>query len=700
MHYPGKYSNDGRQNSEIHKDKAVINQAAGNIEFINTKDSESVSITHKNGTFIKFDKFGSEILTTRDKRENVIGDSLLNINGTHIETIDENKEEVTLGDVIEKVGDIDKWMSPMEKIKESQRELHDLKRLFELKRTDKHNDIDQAPEQKKVGKNKTYAGVTSKVLVSTTNTEFKKTAKNSGEIIEIKDGKESYNDVSSAGKRCFTCWGKLLSPSTQDGTFDAEELKDKIFRTRERIQIEMMEYEAQLGQNKHPEGGSYIRTIAKNFVDNIGLVFNDFESFRKDPKGKLVPYGVKIDPLGSTIYTQFRETSLVENVDVEKLPGGTYELNVCDGWTATVGSNGINFKTTGPLNIYGTLVNMMGEQITINSRNETSISGERVDISGEVISIRPRKISREIDKKTSTQEEQQVLIDGNLNVSLNAIIRGGAHIEGELSVQHITAPCEYHMTETNFSFGEALEPQTLPNSDPALCAGGKSGVRQLMEPGDDTPRSPTYATLLPGAYLGKAVGRDSLGEPICLDVYSERSENFAIVDPHVHPFKAIASRLVDSNVNMITQSGSISAMATTTPHDTVRSIGARNNWPSPVMAQPVVNSQTPSTVAHKFIYKPETKGEAKIVKAITIKNPTGPRIFDGDYEYIRILKTDWERAASTDDVRPAGEGVGTSKYSDMELKKKMQEIELTLEARYAEIKSALADLSSLKDQIA
>jgi hypothetical protein len=465
-----------------------------------------------------------------------------------------------------------------------------------------------------------------------------------------------------------------LSPSTQDGKFIRESKKDEIIKKREEIQKKIYDYEKHLGQNKQPEGGSYIRTIAKNFIDNIGLVFNDFESFRKDPKGKLVPYGVKIDPLGTTVYTQYRESSLVEHVDVEKFPGGSYELNVCDGWNATVGSNGINFKTTGPLNLFGTIVNLLGEHININSRGETSIGGERVDISGEVISLRPKKISRELDNGGKTEEEQQVLIDGNLNVSLNTIIRGGAHIEGELSVHHITAPCEYHMTESNFTWGIATEPMQMVNPDPRLCAYGINGISQKISPSEcqeGTPKCPTYATLLPGAYIGKAVGYDSQEQPLCLDVYSIESQNFAIVDPHVHPFKAIASKLIEKNAEISAQAGSISGKGSANPNDVIRAVGARNNWPMPVLAQPVKNSKTSNTVVEKF---------------------------GGACDAIQINKTDWNNSSSNDTL-PAGEGVRTSKNSDMSLKKQMESLEKTLESKYQEIQAALADISALKEKL-
>ena len=40
-----------------------------------------------------------------------------------------------------------------------------------------------------------------------------------------------------------------------------------------------------------------------------------------------------------------------------------------------------------------------------------------------------------------------MLVDSNLGVSQNVIIGGGLHVEGELTVQHVTAPCEIQETE-------------------------------------------------------------------------------------------------------------------------------------------------------------------------------------------------------------------------------------------------------------
>lgn len=667
MHYPGKHTNDNKQNDEIFKDKTVINHPAGNIEFINTKDSESVTITHKNGAFVKFDKFGVDELVTRDKREHVLGNSLININGSLTNHIDENSQTVILGDYIETIGDADKWQYPMEQIKRIQRELHDLKRLFEIKRTDNHNSIDQAPNQSKSGSHAACPthSTQSQIVKTGSVTQVATIPVNSGTILEVNDGSTIYPSVANSSSRCLTCWGKMTSPSTQDGSWDVDKNKQKIIEKRAEVQAKMYEFEKELGQNKCPNGGNYIRTIAKNFVDNIGLVFNDFESFRKDPHGKLVPCGVKIDTLGTTIYTQYRDSSLIEHVDVEKMPGGSYDLNICDGWTATVGSNGIDFKSSGPLNLFGTIVNLTGEQVNVSSRGELTLDAERLDISAETISFSPKTTKKTTGNNAETEEEKQLLIDGNLNVGLNAVIRGGAHIEGELSVHHITAPCEYHITETDFTYGHQTEP-----SGAGGCLRGQNGSKPTISPDDDLdslPKSPTYATLLPGALIGQAIWIDPLtGAEQCLDVFSLRSTNFAIVDQHQHYFKGIPTKLFDNPASVNVSAGSASGNGVVDPHDAVRSVGARNNWVKPIPAQPIKNSKSHRTITEKF----------------------------GGYKgsSVNINKSDWS-VASVSDTLPSGEGFRTTNLSDLQLNQKIKEIEKDLETKYNELKETLAILS-------
>jgi hypothetical protein len=85
--------------------------------------------------------------------------------------------------------------------------------------------------------------------------------------------------------------------------------------------------------------------------------------------------------------------------------------------------------------MYGTITNLTSEQMNILAKHELFIDGgERLSLRGRNISILPF-------------EHNPVLVDGGLHVSKNALIAGGAFVEGELGVQHITAPEQWYKTE-------------------------------------------------------------------------------------------------------------------------------------------------------------------------------------------------------------------------------------------------------------
>jgi hypothetical protein len=140
-----------------------------------------------------------------------------------------------------------------------------------------------------------------------------------------------------------------------------------------------------------------------------------------------------------------------EYVHVTDLPGGNYTLNVSNRYNLLVGAGGVNIKSFGPVNISGTITNIAGEQINVGSENEINIDGgKRVSITGDVVSIRQR-------------DKRQVLIDSSLGVSKNSIVLGGGYFEGELHVQHVTAPMEIQNTNKTLCYGAATTDPTNSN---------------------------------------------------------------------------------------------------------------------------------------------------------------------------------------------------------------------------------------------
>jgi hypothetical protein len=669
--YPSKRDNDPKENTEPYRDLSLINQSAGNIEFVNTKDDETLTIAYKNGSLLRFNKLSTDELNTQDKREVTMGDSQEEVLGNKVIIYHKDVETINLGNSNTKVGDVAKWQPYFEKIKQLYRKVHDLRRLFEVKRTKKHNDIDQGPNQTKSGAlaPTPSAEIISKTLVCTSPTEYEVGIKAScgHQIPRIVENEYEYQDiVADAGWGEFTGWGTGNSPSSQDGQWSEESAKNEITKKREEIQEELFDLEKELGRNDKPDGGTSVDTISKDRVQVTGLAFNDLESFRRDPKGKLVPYGIKIDPFGNSIYTQYRESTLIEHVSVDKMPGGSHHIVANDEFNVTAGSNGINMKTTGSMELYAPITNITTEHLDLNSRGEIALAGERVDISGEIITLRPSKVSRSIEDanggtvllpandKQVTEPEQQVLIDGNLNVEKNAIIAGGMHIEGELTIQHITGPMEEHITDGCFEWGTQIQ-CILDSTNEANCETGEA------------QKSPVYGDILAGCLIGYAVvgSGSSAGT---WPVYSTCAPNSVMVHDHFHYYKNLPMKLVRDNIDVEMTVGAKTETKSLDPHSIIRSIGSRNNFATRVLAKPVKNSSTQETVVEKFT--------GNICEPLIITNEN------------------WEES-NKNETLPNVEGVRSAKYTDEDLKAIIESMNEKFEKRYADLQEQINNISQI-----
>lgn len=678
--YPGDRSNHPEDNNQPFRDLAVINQPAGAIEFINTKDDEMVILSHKNGSFVKMNKVSNDTLNVHDKREVTQGDDFTEVHGNKVEVIDKDFDNVVYGNRLQKTGDVDKWQKFQEKIKAALRPIHNLKRLFEIKRTVNHNAIDQAPAQTMAGSfaSNPASQIQTKTLKTTSTSTYTAGTKEAGNhtVYTIQNNQDTYEISSSSdGWGDFTSWGTGISPSTQDGNWTKDTQKDKIKDQHIQIQETILEYEKELGQNKHPDGGTVVDKISKDSVVVVGLAFNDFESFRKDPAGKLVPYGVKIDPLGNSVYVQYREAGLVETVAVDSLPGGKYHLTAGEEIKLIAGSNGIDIKTSGTIEQYGSTITTTTESFTLNSSTDVSIGAEQFDVSADIITLRPNKVSREIldtsgaarnlpvNGKTVTEPEQQVLIDGNLNIALNAVVAGGLHVEGEVTLHHITAPLEYQITNECFEWGKQSSCE-LDSTNSASCSSG------------EPPKSPVYVDILSGCEIGvnkyDVIGFCSDGATCTIPartiiIESTLAANAAMCHNHMHSFANIPLKLIRDNVDAQVTVGSTSKTESLDPHSIVRAVGARNNFAVRTLALPVQNSTTPETVVEKFT-----------------GNQCEPFIISGG---------DWNEP-NVDETLPSGNGIRTRENELDALIAKAQAWNDKLEKQYIILQNKLDVLSN------
>lgn len=494
--YPGVYENssindDSRydHNTETYRNKYVLNQKGGTLEIVNTDNREILKLTHYSGSFKEFNNHSTIELCTGIDSKNVLSDSFLTIRGHRSEYAERDYDLITRGDFYHKIGDhkteeYTEWKTIV-------REIADLKQLFDVKRAsfDKSRNIyfqKTAPSQTKSGNpgpcplcsasgREPMWDVTQNPVQQIIAPIFS-TALGSGLGGSIaKLGMKFFaSKISPFGPQppfeytqapatpenflgdgpCPLCNGTGLSPASEGGTWTQEGTnasgapilgsdgkpvgKDGVVREKvDSVIGKLAEIEQKLGL-----GGSEIIDISKHKIETIGLILNDFPCIRIDEEGTASKSEVRIFKKG--VVSNYTVSPVIEQVHVDDLPGGTYTLNVMNRLNCQVGAGGVSIKTLGHVDIGGAIMNIAGEQINIGSDNEVNIVANKINLVADILSLRNKKY-------------KQVLVDSNLGVSQNVIVGGGMHVEGELTVQHITGPAQLNQSETVTVLGRTRE---------------------------------------------------------------------------------------------------------------------------------------------------------------------------------------------------------------------------------------------------
>jgi hypothetical protein len=491
--YPGDFENKRSTeptpplDAETYRNKYIINQKGGTLAFINTDNKEAVKLSHYSGSFKELNNFTNIELATKSDQKLVLEDLFLTVQGDRNEYTGRDYDLNTVGNFYKKIGKIDSTLASQ--WKGIVRELADIKQLFETKRADrfKNNLLKfSSTKQNKVGTpvacpvcrgsadtyfiyNISYNDSFNNIIKTSfsdaggdyaygqTNL-FDKSLKyvgvagtpvNTQPVTQLGGAVDGSNFNSTPGSfmgrtPCPACGGRGTSPSSQDGNWSKETKEELINQFFNSNIAQLSEIEKQLGL-----GGNEIIEISKHKFETIGTIMNDFGSIRIDDKGKMEPSEVVIAEYGT--FLNRKPTPVHEYVHVTDLPGGNYTLNVSNRYNLLVGAGGVNIKSFGPVNVSGTITNIAGEQVNVGSENEINIDGgKRVSITGDVVSIRQR-------------DKRQVLIDSSLGVSKNSIVLGGGYFEGELHVQHVTAPMEIQNTNKTLCYGAATTDPTNSN---------------------------------------------------------------------------------------------------------------------------------------------------------------------------------------------------------------------------------------------
>lgn len=250
---------------------------------------------------------------------------------------------------------------------------------------------------------------------------------------KISDSTKFVSGIISSVKNIPKLAEKLqpTSPSTQGGNYEVNTAKDVLPDLITETQKELMPIESNLG-----DGGSMNINVARNARLVVGATVNNNPQATVDMVGRQVPSAVVISGDGiTTAVAGAPEVTEVDNFSM--FPCGTYTLEIGNQFNVKVGGGGINLITSGGVNIVTDTVIKIGSLQTI-------IGGDDVVIKGD------KNVSIESSNLNITSDNQ-IILNGNVGVNSNMLIKGGAYVDGELCVNHITAPREIQQTLIGFT---------------------------------------------------------------------------------------------------------------------------------------------------------------------------------------------------------------------------------------------------------
>ncbi len=193
-----------------------------------------------------------------------------------------------------------------------------------------------------------------------------------------------------------------------------------------KVAEDVLEVEMQM-----PAGGNQIINWEKNRVETVGLYTNLTPPTRKHTAA-FRPKAVQIDGSGS--FTKHEPVQYVEEIENSRFPCGTYSLNVGNKYTVDVGSGGVAIKTAGNMKINsdGRGVISATDELYMSSQGNINLaSSDNISIVGNSLKL---------------QGSNQVYIDSNLGVKSNLLVNGGAFVDGEVFLNHISCPAEIQYT--------------------------------------------------------------------------------------------------------------------------------------------------------------------------------------------------------------------------------------------------------------
>lgn len=444
--YPLPYENNPDGDNGTFRAKTVFNTNKHSVEFVDTDDSESVKINAFGGSFKEYSKDVTIELATGNDQKRVMQDQFESVGGNKSSYVGFDNEDITNGNKYVTTGIQSK--SVVDRIVEIHKWHHMYKRLFP---TMHMRPFDWPPNEHSIMED--WDGELD-VCPICGHPSMEYMNDPSPAMPEMVVGPMCHDETFPlapsplpytgggffANTPCPSCLNKEWkmtpwylglpgkSPSTQNGTWKDTDFSQLIAWIKE-DSVKITELEKRLGR-----GGDEIHKVTMSMVETIGQTFNDMESTRTDPIGRLAFDRCHVAMNGCTPY--YLPVPLTQYVDVVDIPGGDLIQTIMNKWRMTVGSRGIDIKTTGPFNLGGSIMNIAAQELNLFGKNGMALEG------GEFLNLRARKIV------VTPKNHGALMVDGQLHCDRNMIVCGGAYFEGEVGIQHITCPLEWHTTWT------------------------------------------------------------------------------------------------------------------------------------------------------------------------------------------------------------------------------------------------------------
>ena len=255
-----------------------------------------------------------------------------------------------------------------------------------------------------------------------------------------------------------------------------EGTKDSNIQTQEK---ELTGIESDFGP-----GGNYSENIVRNKHTVVGAAMNTAPQGYVIPKGKRITAAVGVSDQGTMMVDA--GIPIVHEVDNwSRFPCGSYNVDAGNRFSVRAGGGGVHMVSAGG-------ASLMSETITRIGATETLVTGDAVYVKGN------KSISLE-GELVNLKSDTQVVVDSTLGVVGNVVVQGGSFTEGEVFVNHITAPREIQQTLIGFT---------------------KEGAVATL----------TYGSWIAGAALIGGVAANKLGESVTSIELAKQKTEYAPTD--------------------------------------------------------------------------------------------------------------------------------------------------------------------------